>query len=146
MQCFLWNAVLTAALVALQAPQQDAIAQTILRLESARREAHLHGDAAQLDSILADDFVDIGANGARRTKQQNVDDTRRHVIQWTVLRVQNEQVHVFDSTAAVVTGEQEGAGTYNGQPFSRRVRYMRLYLKRGGRWRNAAAQNALISP
>ena len=124
----------------------DSIVKTILRLETARRAAHLNSDAAQLDSILADDFVDLGANGSRRTKQQNVDDTRKHVIQWTKLTVRNEQVQVFDSAAAVVTGEQEGGGTYDGQPFNRRVRYLRVYLKRRGHWQNVAAQNALISP
>jgi hypothetical protein len=46
-----------------QAP--DSIAQLILRLESQRRAAHLSGDAKQLADILADDFVDIGAAGAR---------------------------------------------------------------------------------
>ena len=136
--------VLSLALFAVQS--QDSITQTILRLESARRAAHLSGDATQLANILADDFVDIGANGVRRTKQQNVEDTRAHVIQWTSLTVHDEQVEVFDSTAAVATGEQDGVGTYKGQPFSRKVRYLRLYLKRGGRWQNVAAQNALRSP
>jgi len=140
------SALFLSVVLALQSTPGDSIAHIILRLESARRAAHLNSDAAQLDSILADDFVDVGANGARRSKQQNVEDTRGHVIRWTRLTVQNEQVQVFDSTAAVVTGEQEGAGTYAGQPFSRRVRYLRVYLKRGGHWRNVAAQNALISP
>lgn len=129
-----------------QAPGQDSITQTIRRLERDRRAAHLSGDATRLAEILADDFVDIGANGVRRTKQQNVADTRARVIQWTTLTVCNEQVQVFDSTTAVVTGEQVGVGSYNGQPFNRRVVYLRVYLKRGGRWQNVAAQNALRSP
>ena len=115
-------------------------------MEAQRRASHLSGDATQLAAILADDFLDIGANGAHRTKQQNVEDTRARVIQWTTLVVTNEQVQVFDSTAAVVTGEQQGAGTYRGQPFARRTRYIRIYLKRGGRWQNVAAQSALITP
>ena len=127
-----------------QAP--DSIAQLILRLESQRRAAHLAGDAKPLADILADDFVDIGAGGARRTKQQNVDDTRKRIITWTTLTVTKEQVQVFDSTAALVTGEQEGAGTYNGRSFARRTRYMRVYLKRGGRWQNVAAHASLIAP
>ena len=90
--------------------------------------------------------MDVGANGGRRTKQQNVEETRAHLIQWTTLVATNERVQVFDSTTAVVTGEQEGAGTYNGQPFGRKTRYMRVYLKRGGRWQNVAAQSALITP
>jgi uncharacterized protein DUF4440 len=129
-----------------QTPVQDSLAHLILSLEAQRRAAHLSGNAEQLASILADDFVDIGANGVRRTKQQNVEDTRAHVIQWTSLVAKNEQVQVFDSTAAVVTGEQEGAGTYSGHPFARKTRYLRVYLKRGGRWQNVAAQSALIAP
>ena len=139
---FLFPLVMLAA----QTPAQDSITHLVLTLETQRRAAHLSGNADQLASILADDFVDVGANGGRRTKQQNVDETRAQVIQWTTLVATNERVQVFDSTTAVVTGEQEGAGTYNGQPFRRKTRYMRVYLKRGGHWQNVAAQSALITP
>ena len=139
---FLFPLVLLAA----QTSAQDSITQVVLTLEAQRRTAHLSGNADQLANILADDFVDVGANGGRRTKQQNVEETRAHLIQWTTLVATNERVQVFDSTTAVVTGEQEGAGTYNGQPFGRKTRYMRVYLKRGGRWQNVAAQSALITP
>ena len=132
--------------LAAQTPAQDSITHLILALEAQRRAAHLSGNADQLASILADDFVDIGGSGVRRTKQQNVEETRTRVIQWTRLVARNEQVQVFDSTAAVVTGDQDGAGTYNGQPFARKTRYMRVYLKRGGRWENVAAQSTLIIP
>jgi hypothetical protein len=138
--------LLPLSLLAVQTPVQDSLAQLILSLEAQRRAAHLSGNAEQLASILADDFVDIGANGGRRTKQQNVQDTRAHVLQWTSLVAKNERVQVFDSTAAVVTGEQDGAGTYSGQPFARKTRYLRVYLKRGGRWQNVAAQSAPIAP
>jgi len=139
---FLFPLVLLAA----QTSAQDSITHVVLTLEAQRRTAHLSGNADQLANILADDFVDVGANGGRRTKQQNVEETRAHLIQWTTLVATNERVQVFDSTTAVVTGEQEGAGTYNGQPFGRKTRYMRVYLKRGGRWQNVAAQSALITP
>jgi Domain of unknown function (DUF4440) len=138
--------LLPLSLLALQAPRQDSLALLILSLEARRRAAHLTGNAEQLATILADEFVDIAANGARRTKQQNVEDLRAHVIQWSSLVAENERVYVFDSTAAVVTGEQEGAGSYRGQPFARKTRYIRVYLKRGGRWQNVAAQSALITP
>jgi uncharacterized protein DUF4440 len=134
------------SLLAVQTPARDSLAHLILSLEAQRRAAHLSGNAEQLASILADGFVDIGANGVRRTKQQNVEDTRAHVLQWTSLVARNERVQVFDSTAAVVTGEQDGAGTYRGQPFARRTRYLRVYLKRCGRWQNVAAQSARIAP
>ena len=138
---FLFPLVILAA----QTPAQDSITHLILALEAQRRTAHLSGNADQLASILADDFVDIGANGGRRTKQQNVEETRTHVIKWTSLIAKNEQVEVFDSTAAIVIGEQEGSGTYSGQPFVRKIRYLRVYLKRNGRWQNVAAQSALIA-
>src|SRR5207302_1480572 len=46
-----------------QGPPQDSLALVILRLEAQRRASHLSGDATQLATILADDFIDIGANG-----------------------------------------------------------------------------------
>ena len=131
--------------LALLGTRADSITPLILNLEAQRRAAHLSGDADRLASILADDFVDVAATGVRRTKQQNVEETRAHVIKWTSLIAKNEQVQVFDSTAAIVIGEQEGSGTYNGQPFVRKIRYLRVYLKRNGRWQNVAAQSALIA-
>ena len=124
----------------------DSIVQIVLRLEAERRAAHLAHDADRLAAVLSADFVDVAGNGVRRTKEQNVDETRRGVVRWTSIVARNEQVTVFDSTAAVVTGEQEGSGTYDGKPFSRHVRYMRVYLKRQGRWENVAAQSSAIAP
>ena len=142
--------LLLALLLAGQRMQQpappDSIVQTILRLEAERRAAHLAHDANRLAAILAADFMEVGLNGVRRTKEQNVEETRKGVVRWTTLVARNEQVTVFDSTAAVVTGEQEGSGTYDGNPFSRHVRYMRVYLKRKGRWENVAAQNSPVAP
>ena len=123
---------------------RDSIVQIVLRLEAERRAAHLAHDADRLAAVLADDFAEVGGNGARRTKAQNVDETRRGVVRWTTLVARNEQVTVFDTASAVVTGEQEGSGTYDGKPFTRHVRYMRVYLKRQGRWQNVAAQSSLI--
>src|SRR5437016_8903123 len=91
---FLFPLVLLAA----QTSAQDSITHVVLTLEAQRRTAHLSGNADQLANILADDFVDVGANGGRRTKQQNVEETRAHVIQWTTLVATNERVQVFDST------------------------------------------------
>ena len=125
---------------------RDSIPTLILGREEQRRAAHLRGDADLLASILSDDFLDIAGNGMRRTKQQNVEETRAHVIVWTSLVARNEQVRVFSPTLAIVTGEQEGAGTYNGQPFARHNRYMRVYLKRDARWQNIAAQSTPIAP
>src|SRR5437879_11849150 len=127
-----------------QGPPQDSLALVILRLEAQRRASHLSGDATQLATILADDFIDIGANGVHRTKQQNVEDTRARVIRWTTLVVIKAQVQVFDSTAAVVTGEQQGPGTYRGQRFARRTCYLRVSLKRRARWENVAARSTLF--
>ena len=82
--------------LALLGTRVDSITPLILSLEAPRRAAHLSGDADQLANILADDFVDVAATGVRRTKQQNVDESRMHVIRWTSLIAKNEQVQVFD--------------------------------------------------
>src|SRR5882672_2083695 len=72
------RAVVVAALLLATAscsgPRLREAEQTALRLEGARHEAQRSADAAKLDSILADDFVEIGAGGADRSKPQNVDE------------------------------------------------------------------------
>src|SRR5439155_26722143 len=106
--------------LAVQVSPLDSLAEVVLRLEAQRRASHLGGDATQLAAILAVDFIDIGANGVHRTKQQNVEVTGVRVIQWATHVLSNEQVQVLDSTAAVVTVEHQEVGTYGCRPFARR--------------------------
>src|SRR5438094_8983114 len=106
--------------LAVQVSPLDSLAEVVLRLEAQRRASHLGGDATQLAAILADDFIDIGANGVHRTMQQNVEDRRARVIRWTTLVVSLERVQMFDATAGVVTGSQPGAAAYGGRHLARR--------------------------
>ena len=44
------------------------------------------------------------------------------------------------SSAAVLIGIVENSGTFRGMPFSGRIRYMRIFVRRGSRWQAVAMQ------
>ena len=120
--------------------------QNALRLEATRHQALRSGNAAPLDSILADDFVEIGAGGADRTKAQNVADVGSGALRWKTIDFLDEHAHAFSPEAVVVTGRVQGEGTFQGDSIMRRARYLHVYLKRDGRWQNVAAMSTPVSP
>ena len=112
----------------------------VVAAEQRRRAAHLDQDADALAQVLAEDFVEVAVS-AGRTRATNLADKRAGRVRWTRLVVTDEQVTVFDSVTAAVTGVLDGGGTYDGRPFTRHLRFLRVYLKRDGYWRNIAAAN-----
>ena len=121
-------------------PAHDEVVRTILRLEASRRESLIKGDVIARNALLADDFVEVAADGSLRTKSQNLNDTTARRIQWTEASVTDEQVRLFDS-AALYTAVIKSKGTMDGRPFgSNGTRISRLYVRRDGRWQCVYAQ------
>ena len=116
----------------------------VLAVDHRRQEALRRADSDALAQILGDEFTETGANGVR-TKAMNVDDLHSGRVRWDHLAVSNEVVTVFNSTTAALTGVLDGDGTASGQPFTRHMRYLRIYVKRNGTWQNVAAANTPIA-
>ncbi|NUQ91973.1 MAG: nuclear transport factor 2 family protein [Acidobacteria bacterium] len=108
--------------------------------EHRRRAALLDHDANALAHTLAEDFVEVTLNGDR-TRATNLADTRAGRVKWMRLVVTDETVTIFDSLTAAVAGVLDGGGTYDDRPFARYSRFLRVYLRRDGQWRNIAAAN-----
>jgi homoserine O-acetyltransferase len=102
------------------------------------------GDLATYDTLVADDYVVIEAGGALRTKADVMASYRTGQRGYRDLRIDEVKSHLFGDTA-VVHARTYGRRLDAGQETLNRVRYVRVYARRNGRWQ-AVAQMAAPLP
>jgi ketosteroid isomerase-like protein len=131
---------LVASLVTAAAPPD---AGELERLERELVAAIRTGDMAVYDRLVADDYVVVGADGDR-DKAQVMASYRSGERSYPGLEITDVDVHVYGDTA-LVTARTLGNRREGGQEQPNRVRYLRVYARRGGRWQ-AVAQMAVPQP
>jgi ketosteroid isomerase-like protein len=117
----------------------------ILQLERERNQAILHGDAAALERMTADDYTFITLRGELRTKAEIVRGFKSGSFHYDSREISELNVRVYGSTA-VVTGRSNQKGQENGKDYSGDYRFTRVYSKQAGRWQTVALQTTLIRP
>jgi ketosteroid isomerase-like protein len=107
-------------------------------LDGAWNEAYPRSDAATIDGILADEWVGIVRSGEVITKAQLL----AAVGQGNPFtsNVFDELTYRVYGDAAVVTGRLTLEGRNEAGPFRLQQRYMRVYVKKQGRWQAVATQ------
>jgi ketosteroid isomerase-like protein len=104
-------------------------------LEDKWRDAMLKSNSAVLDSLLADDYTAISANGAILTKEQTLANLRSGALQLTELNISDRKIRIYGSTA-VVTSLAALAGNRDSEDMSGRYRYTRVYVRNSnGQWK-----------
>jgi ketosteroid isomerase-like protein len=105
------------------------------QLEEAWRNAVLKSDTALMDSLLADDFMAISANGTLQTKEEILAKLGGGRVHYTSLEVSDRKVR-FYGTTALVTSKAEVVGTSGGVDISGSYRYTRVYVRNAqGKWK-----------
>jgi len=118
--------------------------QMVLRLENEGREATLKNDLPANDRLLADNWINVNADGSVTTKAKLMELLKAG--SFTILSIENDEVMVrVFGEAAVVTGRSttKRAGE-SGEILTRQVRFTRVYARNHGRWRVVSAHNTLI--
>ena len=140
-------ALLAAALVAAFAALDFAAAPDAAReVEALERElvaAIGRGDLATYDRIVADDYVAFQASGREATKAQILASYRAGTLHYTDLEIFDVAARVFGD-AAVVSAKTRGLRREGDRDVPNRVRYIRVYAKRGGHWRAVTQMSALL--
>jgi ketosteroid isomerase-like protein len=105
------------------------------QLEEAWREAVLASNTAAMDSLLADDYTAITANGTLQTKQDWLASLRSGRVHITTLDVSDRKVRFYGDTAVVTSrADVQGTGT-EGEVFGS-FRYTRVYVRNAqGKWK-----------
>jgi len=108
-------------------------------LESQRAQALLKSDTVALSQLVADDFVEISRFGTLRTKADNMREIASGTLKLTAVRYDSLSVRVYGDVA-VLQGIADNTGIFYGFPFTGKIRYTRVFVRRDGRWRAVAMQ------
>ena len=121
------------------------VEQEIRKLEEVGREATLKNDAAVLDRLLAESWMNTNAGGTVTTKAQLMEILKTSPFKIMSIENDDVKVRVYGDTA-VVTGRSKStrAGRDNAL-VTGEVRFTRVYAKQQGRWQVVAAQSTPIT-
>jgi len=126
--------------VAAQEPATASSPEDSVRaVETARGQALVHADTVALSRMLADEFVEISRLGTRRTRADNIRDIASGALRLTSVRYDSLTVRIYGDVA-VLQGIADNTGTFRGFPFSGKIRYTRIFVRRDGRWQGIAMQ------
>jgi uncharacterized protein (TIGR02246 family) len=107
--------------------------QALLQLERDWTAAWLKQDAAAMDAILTEGYVE-NANGQTTLKKQYVADMKAGIYKVESAEASDMRVVVFGDHA-VVNGSSASKYTMRGKDASRKTRWTDTFEKRDGRWR-----------
>jgi ketosteroid isomerase-like protein len=136
--------LLVLVLPARPAPAQDA-AREVEKLERDLVAAIGRGDLVTYDRIVADDYVAFEASGKTTPKAEILASYRSGARKYTNLEIFDVEGRVFGDTA-VVAAKTKGLRREEGRDVPNRVRYIRVYAKRDGKWRAVAQMAAVVPP
>ena len=128
-----------------QPSDSSNVEQVIRRLEDESRVATLKNDAAVINRLLADNWMNTNANGTVTTKAQLMALLKSGAFK--IISIENDDVlvRVYGDTAIVTgrsTSRREGE---EGAAVTRQVRFTRVWAKLAGRWQVVAAQTTPIA-
>ena len=140
---FLGLSIATLFAAAAAATPPDA-AREVEALERELVKAIGSGDLATYDRIVADDYVAFEASGKTTPKKDILESYRSGARRYTNLEIFGVEGRVFGDTA-VVSAKTKGLRKEGDRDVPNRVRYIRVFARRDGRWR-AVAQMASPIP
>ncbi len=106
--------------------------------------AQIAGDRAELDRLVADDYVLIGSDGALQNKAQFIADFTSPNFRIEPFNVE-EPIARFMGESAVLAGRVLLHGTSSGNAFTLNLRFSDVWVKRGGAWQVLFAQTTRVA-
>jgi|SRR5438876_1747220 len=139
-QSIFFAALISSTSVArLPAQASGSVEDSVRALESQRAQALLKADTVTLSQLVAEDFVEISRLGTLRTKADNMREIASGTLKLTSVRYDSLSVRMYGDVA-VLQGIADNTGTFRGFPFTGKIRYTRVFVRRAGRWQAVAMQ------
>ncbi len=135
----LLGSVATAA----TAQEQRSVADSVKAVEATRADIVVRGDTAALSRMVADEFYEVSRLGTLRNKAANIHDLANGDLKLLSVKYDSTMVHVYGDVA-ILTAISTQNGTYHGFPFTGRIRYTRVFVRRDGRWQAVMMQQTPI--
>jgi len=98
------------------------------QLEDEWREAILKSNTAEMEKLLADDYLAITASGRLQTKEQALASLRLGRMHFKTLEISDRKVRFYGKTA-LVTSQAEVQGSTDEGDVSGSYRYTRVYVR-----------------
>ena len=99
----------------------------------------MQADTVALSRMVAEEFTEVSRLGQLRTRADNIRDIASGVLKLTSVKYDSLTVRIYGDVA-VLSGIADNAGTFRGFPFSGKIRYTRIFVRRDGRWQAVAMQ------
>jgi uncharacterized protein DUF4440 len=112
----------------------------VIAAEMARGEALTQGDTTAISRMTGNEFFEISRFGTLRTKEDNMRELGTGDLKLNTVKYDSLAVKVYGDVA-ILRGIADNTGTYRGFPFAGKIRYMRVFVKRDGRWVAVAMQH-----
>ncbi len=96
--------------------------------------AQFHANRAELERLLADDYVLANSGNRNQTKAQFIAEQTAPGNKTTALSLDITVKKVW-SDGAVLGGTADMKGEDHGKPFAAKIRFADVWAKRDGRWR-----------
>lgn len=127
-----------AAVAHSQSPS-TALEDSVRAVEMARGRALTSADTTALSHMIAEEFVEISRLGQLRYKADNMREIASGDLKLTSVHYDSMAVRIYGDVA-VLRGIADNVGTYRGFPFTGKIRYMRVFVRRDGRWQAVAME------
>jgi ketosteroid isomerase-like protein len=111
--------------------------QALRDIEQGIARAWMQKDRAFIESVLAVEWSVTQADGTMLTRQ-TVLATFFDAVTFDSNAIDDVTVQLFGDTA-IVRGRTIASGTFNGAPFSARIRFTDVFIRRDGRWQVIAS-------
>lgn len=117
--------------------------QEVLAAEQAWTKAHLNGDFATIERMMAEEYTRINPDGSVSHKAEVLATYQPETRHWELAQSDQHEV-LLNGNCATVIGRWTARGINNGEPFDYQARFLSVYVRRGGRWLMLAEQSTEI--
>lgn len=138
-----WGTALLAVALPGRVAAQSSAQDSVTALEEARGVALLHADTVALSRMTAAEFTEISRLGVVRTRAQNMLEVATGALKLTSVHYDSLAVRLYGDVA-ILTGIADNVGEFRGFPFTGKIRYTRIFVRREGHWQAVAMQHTPI--
>jgi ketosteroid isomerase-like protein len=121
-----------------------ATRRVLIELEKKWVAALEKADAAALDSIFADTYVDTDEQSHRSDKQAVLAVVKSGDLKIESIKLSDMQVYIYGD-AAVVTGSAAQAGNFKGQPLTAKIIFTDTFIRQNGKWKAVASHRSIAA-
>jgi uncharacterized protein (TIGR02246 family) len=116
----------------------------IQELEEEFQKAVVQGDVATFERLFADDFTHTSQDGTFRTRAVWLKGREQGKSSYVSYGVDDRQIRIYGDTALVTGLAKPSWREKDGTSASGQFRFLRVWVKRDGRWRAVAFQSTSV--